>query len=101
MRRAVRWFGVQPFWTVVLCAFTPIPFWMARTCAVVVHYPLARFALATVIGRFPRMYLWALLGSAVPFSVPQIAITGAIVVVLLAAVAAQRGRRLSRAGMAP
>lgn len=92
MRRATAWFAVQPFWTVVICAFTPIPFWMVRSCAVVARYPLGRFTLATALGRFPRVWLVALVGTALPFTARQLAVTALLLVIFLALVAVRRHR---------
>ena len=89
VRRATAWFAVQPFWTVTVCALTPVPFWTARTCAVLAGYPLWRFTVATVIGRFPRVFLIALVGSALPFTPQQIAITGVLLIGLAALVVAR------------
>jgi membrane protein DedA with SNARE-associated domain len=98
MRWATTCFNVQPFWTAAFCAFTPFPFWMARTCAVVAHYPLDRFTMATVLGRFPRIWLIALVGSALPFTSRQIAVGGVIAVMVLASLAARRARRAHTSG---
>lgn len=63
--RWVRWgtgrFGRSPFWTVVVFALTPLPFWVVRALAILHRYPVGRFLGATAIGRFPRYlaYAWA------------------------------------------
>lgn len=98
MRWATRCFAVHPFLTVVACAMTPIPFWMARACAVVVGYPFGRFTVATVLGRFPRIWLIAFLGSTVPFTSPQIVAVGVGVVLVLATAAAWKSRRRGAMG---
>lgn len=98
MRQATKWFNLLPFWTTAVCALSPFPFWIARTCAVVARYPLTRFALATVLGRFPRIFLIALLGSALPFSGPQIALGGGAFVAVLALLAVRRARRAALSG---
>ncbi len=97
VQRATSWFSVQPFWTVVVCALTPVPFWTARTCAVLAGYPLWRFTVATVLGRFPRVFLIALVGSALPFTPQQIAITGVLLIGLVALVLTSHKRRSIRA----
>lgn len=66
--RLSRWmvdrFARAPFLATVVAAATPIPFWLARCCAVVAGYPARRFLLATALGRWPRWLLYAMLGSA-------------------------------------
>ena len=93
-RRVVRWFNSQPFLTVAIAALTPIPFWMARTCAVLSHYSLPRYMCATALGRFWRIYLIAAVGSALPFTTPQI-VGGAVLLVATFAVVVF-ARRLRR-----
>jgi hypothetical protein len=65
-RPVVRWginhFGRSPFWTVVVFSFTPLPFWVARSLAVLYRYRLDRFLVATVIGRMPRILIYAWFG---------------------------------------
>jgi uncharacterized membrane protein YdjX (TVP38/TMEM64 family) len=63
-RWVVRWFERAPFLATVACAATPIPFWLARCCAIVAGYPLRRFLIATALGRVPRWWLYAAIGAA-------------------------------------
>lgn len=97
-RRWVRWgverFARSPVATVVIFAFTPLPFWVARALAILHRYPLRRFLLATALGRWPRYLAYAWLGAAL--EVPTVWL--AAVVFGTAAVAAGgrwlRGKRL-------
>lgn len=61
VQRSVEWFSRSPFLTVVVFAFTPLPFWVGRCLAILNRYPLARFLAAAAIGRWPRyvIYAWA------------------------------------------
>ena len=59
---SVAWFARAPFTTVVVFAFTPLPFWVARLLALLHRYPIRRFMAATAVGRLPRLYLYAWLG---------------------------------------
>lgn len=65
-RPSVRWgirhFGRFPFWTVIVFAFTPLPFWVARMLAVLYRYPLRKFMAATFVGRMPRILIYAWFG---------------------------------------
>lgn len=53
-----------PFLTVVVCALTPIPFWIARGLSAFTRYSALRHVVATGIGRFPRLWFFASLGAA-------------------------------------
>jgi membrane protein YqaA with SNARE-associated domain len=65
-RRTVRWGIVQfaraPFWTVVVFAFTPLPFFVVRALAILHRWSVPRFMLATLLGRMPRVFLYAWFG---------------------------------------
>ena len=91
-RLLVRWFDVQPFATVAVSALTPIPFWIARTCAVLAKYPMSRFILATAVGRFPRIFAIALLGTVLPISTSAVW-AGAGVLLLVCVLVASYARR--------
>ncbi|HXV86381.1 MAG TPA: hypothetical protein VD793_06765 [Gemmatimonadales bacterium] len=62
--RGVRYFSWTPFLTVVVFAFTPLPFWAARILAILHGYPVGRFMVATLVGRLPRWFLYAWFGAA-------------------------------------
>jgi membrane protein YqaA with SNARE-associated domain len=88
----MRWFEIQPFGTVVIAALTPIPFWLARCCAVISHYPMPRFIVATAIGRFPRIWLIAAAGTLLPVSSTAILTVGGVLVLVAGAAGASRRR---------
>jgi membrane protein YqaA with SNARE-associated domain len=93
-RPSVRWgirlFGRSPFWMVVVFAFTPLPFFIARALAILYRYPLPRFLLATLIGRAPRFLIYAWFGGAL--HVP----TWILVTVIFGTAAVVIGSRLIR-----
>jgi uncharacterized membrane protein YdjX (TVP38/TMEM64 family) len=62
IRRSVKAFAAGPFATTVFFAFTPAPFWAARVLAILHGYSLARFLVASLVGRLPRIFLYAWLG---------------------------------------
>ncbi len=78
MRWGVDNFARAPFWMTVIFAFTPLPFWAARVLAILHKYPLWKFMVATIVGRVPRWYLYALFGGA--FSVPTWILVGVMVI---------------------
>ena len=59
-QRAFLW---QPWWTVVIVAFSPIPFYPVRLLAPMSDYPASRYVVAVLVGRVPRYYLLAWGGS--------------------------------------
>lgn len=93
-RRSLRWgvdrFAAAPFWTVVVFAITPLPFWVVRALAILRGYPVRRFLLATAVGRFPRYLAYAWAGAVL--RVPTVG----LVVVVLGATAVAAGWRLAR-----
>jgi uncharacterized membrane protein YdjX (TVP38/TMEM64 family) len=92
-RLVIHWFESQPFLTVAVAAFTPIPFWTARTCAVLSRYSLPRYMCATALGRFWRIFLIAAVGSVLPFTVEQLLLGVAFLIVALGAVMLLRRHR--------
>ena len=84
VQRSVEYFAQAPFTSVVVFAFTPLPFWVARGLAILRSYRLAPFLLATAVGRWPRFFLYAWLGSAVriPVWVLVAVIVGGLVAVV-------------------
>ena len=64
-RTAERWFKRFPFLVIVFTGFTPVPYAPFRVVAVSSRYPIDRYIVAVLVGRTPRYYLWALLGSAI------------------------------------
>jgi len=104
-QRSVRWgidhFARQPFWTVVVFAFTPLPFWAARSLAIMHRYSFRRFMVATLVGRMPRILAYAWLGGLL--QVPTLWLVAVIVVTTAVAVASRllRGEPLFADPAAP
>jgi uncharacterized membrane protein YdjX (TVP38/TMEM64 family) len=86
--RWVRWgmdrFARAPFTTIVAFAFTPLPFWVARCLAILDRYPVGKFMLATAVGRFPRILIYAWLGAIL--QVPTVVLAAVLVGSLLLAI---------------
>jgi hypothetical protein len=95
--RWARWgierFSRAPFTTIIMFAFTPLPFWVARCLAILDRYPMRRFMAATAVGRFPRILIYAWLGAVL--QVPTVALIAVLLGSLLFAVP-WRGRRAGR-----
>lgn len=64
--RAIRFlqrlFSRAPFFTVWICAWTPLPFWGARILAALGNYPIRRYMTAAALGRLPKFWFFAALG---------------------------------------
>jgi membrane protein YqaA with SNARE-associated domain len=59
---SVRWLMKYPFLTIFMFALTPLPVYVVRVLAPASGYPLWRYTLATMLGRFPRYYAIAWVG---------------------------------------
>lgn len=62
VKRVVGWFRRAPFFTVWMCSWSPFPYWTVRILAPIAGYPLRKYLLATLLGRFPRLWFFAALG---------------------------------------
>jgi uncharacterized membrane protein YdjX (TVP38/TMEM64 family) len=62
VRTTIKLFEKAPFFTVWLCSWSPLPYWAVRIVAPLAGYPVGRYLLATLIGRFPRLWFFAWFG---------------------------------------
>ena len=81
-KTAVRYFYWQPWATIAVFAFSPLPYYPIRVLAPSSGYPLWKYVSACVTGRIPRYYLLALGGAWIPVS------TGYLVLMALLIIAA-------------
>jgi uncharacterized membrane protein YdjX (TVP38/TMEM64 family) len=95
-----RWYGRLPFLTIVVCALTPIPFWLARVFSALTRYSVKRYLVATAVGRFPRLWFFAALGA---LPIPTVWLVAATVasVGLAAVVVSVRAALVRSRGLAP
>ena len=63
VRLTVGLFNRQPWWTIFVFAFTPLPFYPIRLVAPMSNYPIMGYVSAVVLGRVPRYFLLALGGA--------------------------------------
>ena len=64
---AVHYFLKAPFLCILAAAFAPfIPFYIFRVLSPTSGYPLKRYMTAVFVGRLPRYYLFAFMGSVLP-----------------------------------
>lgn len=82
VRSTERLFRASPFWTVWLCSWSPLPYWVVRIVAPLARYPVHKYLIATFLGRFPRLWFFAALGLHLRIS------AGTLVLVTVAAIAA-------------
>lgn len=90
VRRSVGAFARAPFLTIVVFAFTPLPFWAARVLAILNRYPLPQYFTATALGRLPRIYLYAWLGAS--FQVPGVILLSLVAGTTVLLIAWRRAR---------
>lgn len=92
-RRVLRWFAVQPFATITVCAIVPIPFWFARGAATLANYPLHRHLAASGMGRFVRLTFYGYLGTVIKLSSATILLLGGLLTTILFVLILVRARR--------
>jgi len=85
---AVRWLHRSPFWTIFVFALTPLPIYVVRVLAPASGYPLWRYMIATVLGRFPRYYIIGWLGHM--FHVPGWVLLGMFLALVAAMILGSR-----------
>jgi uncharacterized membrane protein YdjX (TVP38/TMEM64 family) len=97
VRLIARWFDRAPFFTVWLCSWSPLPYWAVRFLAPIARYPVHRYLLATLLGRFPRLWFFAALGAywRIDTSALVLIAVGSILVGLLAGTVKRRSRALA------
>jgi len=84
--RIMRLFKRSPAAAVAIAAVSPIPDWITRTLAAVARYPARRYVLADTLGRLPKLWIPAALGTVVAIpgrwliaaSIGSVAIGGAV-----------------------
>lgn len=64
--RLVRWsrdlFERRPFFATWFCAWSPVPFWVVRILAPLADYPVGKYLVANLLGRYPKMWFFAAVG---------------------------------------
>ncbi len=65
VQKTVHLFNKAPFTALWVAGFTPIPFYPFRFLVVIARYPFAKYLLAVLTSRAPRMYLIALAARAI------------------------------------
>lgn len=63
VERVVKWFRRAPFFTIWFVSFTPFPYWPVRFVSPLARYDIRRHLFATLLGRFPRLWFFAAVGS--------------------------------------
>lgn len=91
---AVRLFNAAPFFAIWLCAWSPLPYWAVRVVAPTTGYPLRRYLLATSIGRLPRLWVFAALGTWTNVSTTALVLIALALILLMAAIFAVKAFRV-------
>jgi membrane protein YqaA with SNARE-associated domain len=81
VKKIADFFNKAPFFAILFCAFSPVPFFPVRFLVVITGYPVWKYLLGVLISRTPRFYLLALLGAL--FEVPGWALAAFFLVMLL------------------
>ncbi len=83
-RRLIAAFRLSPSLVIALTAFTPVPFAAVRALSALSGHSFPAYLAAMTVGRFPRLWLVALVGTAIPLSAGQILVVGGSVALLAA-----------------
>lgn len=67
-QKAIHYFLLVPFVSLVIAAITPVPFYPFRIIAPVSKYSLKKYLTAIILGRTPRFYILAYFGHIVVLS---------------------------------
>ncbi|HCR16930.1 MAG TPA: hypothetical protein DIU35_05555 [Candidatus Latescibacteria bacterium] len=72
---AVHYFLKAPFFAILIAALAPfVPFYIFRVLSPSSGYPFKRYIVAVFLGRLPRYYMFALLGTSL--SIPSLVMVG-------------------------
>jgi membrane protein DedA with SNARE-associated domain len=96
MARVLEWYRAAPFLTTIVVAFTPLPYWTVRITAPLSRYPMSKHLTATAIGRLPRLWAYAALGTLLPVSSGAILGVGLGVSALFVVIVLLRRRAAAR-----
>ena len=100
-RAVTALFARQPFLAVWVCAWSPLPDWAARILASHARYPVHRYLAAFVVGRIPKFWLLAAVGSYwMPTGWTVIAIAAGSALVTLVGILRRRARRVTPVAIA-
>jgi membrane protein YqaA with SNARE-associated domain len=77
---ASRWRRRAPFAIVVLFSFLPLPISIVRVLAPAIDFPIGRYVLAQLVGRFPRFFVLAWIGHA--FAIPTWVLIAMVILLL-------------------
>lgn len=91
-------FKVAPFFTVWLCSWSILPYWPVRFISPLAGYDVRKQMLATALGRFPRIWFFAALGSVLAIETKVLAIWSASLVLIVVTIFAIARWRAARRG---
>ncbi len=92
-QKVSKYFLKAPFISLVVAAFSPVPFYPFRIIAPTSGYPMKRYLSATFLGRAPRFYILAYFGHTV--EIPN-KVIGLLFVILLVLSISQYVKRLRK-----
>lgn len=77
-----RFFHRTAFACLVFTGFSAVPFEPFRLAAIFIHYPMLKYLLSVIIGRFPRYYLVAMIGDIYQISDSYLIILSTVLIVI-------------------
>jgi uncharacterized membrane protein YdjX (TVP38/TMEM64 family) len=89
-------FRRAPFFTIWLCSWSVIPYWPVRFIGPLAGYPVGRQMVATALGRFPRIWIFAAFGALLQVEVGVLALISLGLVALAIGIYALLVRRALR-----
>lgn len=87
-------FRRAPFFTIWLCSWSILPYWPVRFISPMAGYDVRRQLVATALGRFPRIWIFALFGAWLQVDIGMLALISlGLIVVAVTIYAVLRARR--------
>ena len=81
-QKFARFFHRTAFACLVFTGFSAVPFEPFRLAAIFIRYPMLKYLLSVIIGRFPRYYLVAMIGDNYQISDSYLIILSAVFIVI-------------------
>ncbi len=100
VKKVLSIYSRAPFFTVWICSWSIFPYWPVRFMSPLVGYDVRRHLFATLLGRFPRIWFFAALGTWWSVSVGALAMwsAGSITLALLVYLVKRRRTKAARNG---
>ncbi|MFQ5702433.1 MAG: VTT domain-containing protein [Gemmatimonadales bacterium] len=101
VERVLNTYSRAPFFAIWMCSWSIFPYWPVRFMSPLVGYDVRRHLLATFLGRFPRLWFFAALGTWWGVSVGALALWSAGSITLAVSIYSLQRRRGKVIGRRP